>query len=157
MLPSLLTHTCTVGKWLDKPTFELLFCLFQPWQYTQSCKFSLNFDSIQIQSLAEKGIRSLPVYTSLDRFGRVSNSQPVYNHNMARRTPGGNTVPELFGAPPQKRLIIDPNESAYSRFMREEILAPQKLAGNISIITGVAVFAAGIFTARAWGDILVPA
>ncbi|KAI6032590.1 hypothetical protein F5J12DRAFT_177245 [Pisolithus orientalis] len=76
---------------------------------------------------------------------------------MARRAPPQNSVPGLFGASPPRRTIHDPNESALSRFIREEIFAPEKVSGNISIITGVAVFAAGVFSARTWGDILVPA
>ncbi|KAG6334859.1 hypothetical protein ID866_4235 [Astraeus odoratus] len=75
---------------------------------------------------------------------------------MARRAPQ-NATPGLFGAPPPRRAIHDPNESAFSRFIREEIWAPEKLPGNIGIVTGVAVFAAGVFAARTWGDILVPA
>ncbi|KAI6169741.1 hypothetical protein EDD17DRAFT_1520848 [Pisolithus thermaeus] len=74
---------------------------------------------------------------------------------MARRAAPQNPVPGLF-APPPRRAIHDPNESALSRFIREEILAPEKISGNISIVTGVAVFAAGVFSVRMWGDILVP-
>ncbi|KAI6038544.1 hypothetical protein EDC04DRAFT_1951321 [Pisolithus marmoratus] len=75
---------------------------------------------------------------------------------MSRRAAPQNSVPSLFGAPP-RRAIHDPNESALSRFMRDEIFAPEKVPGNISIVTGVVVFVAGVFAARTWGDILVPA
>ncbi|KIM54950.1 hypothetical protein SCLCIDRAFT_335422 [Scleroderma citrinum Foug A] len=76
---------------------------------------------------------------------------------MARRAAPQNAVPGLFAAPPPRRAIHDPNENAFSRFIREEIWAPEKLPGNVSIVTGVVVFAAGVFAARTWGDILVPA
>ncbi|KAH7908140.1 hypothetical protein BJ138DRAFT_1128688 [Hygrophoropsis aurantiaca] len=75
---------------------------------------------------------------------------------MARRAPA-NAAPALFSAPQPRRAIHDPNESAFSRFMREQILSPEKLPGNISIATGVAVFASGVFIARTWGDLLVAA
>ncbi|KAH7890249.1 hypothetical protein F5I97DRAFT_1798850 [Phlebopus sp. FC_14] len=75
---------------------------------------------------------------------------------MSRRT-ALNAGPALFGAPPPpRRAIHDPNESAFSRFLREQILAPEKLPGNMSILTGVSVFAVGVFAARTWGEILVP-
>ncbi|KAG1844524.1 hypothetical protein DFJ58DRAFT_706483 [Suillus subalutaceus] len=75
---------------------------------------------------------------------------------MARRTAPANATPAFFTAP-ARRQIVDPNESAFSRFIREQITAPEKLPGNISIVTGMSVFAAGIFVARTWGDMLVPA
>jgi hypothetical protein len=76
---------------------------------------------------------------------------------MARRAPApANATPAFFTAPPRRQLT-DPNESAFSRFFREQITAPEKLPGNLSILTGVSVFAAGIFVARTWGDMLVPA
>ncbi|KIJ63994.1 hypothetical protein HYDPIDRAFT_154964 [Hydnomerulius pinastri MD-312] len=74
---------------------------------------------------------------------------------MSRRAAPQNAA--LFGAPPPRRAINDPNESGFSRFMREQVWAPEKLPGNISILTGVGVFAAGVVAARTWGDILVPA
>ncbi|KAG1741622.1 hypothetical protein EDB19DRAFT_1875754 [Suillus lakei] len=75
---------------------------------------------------------------------------------MSRRAAPTNAAPAFFTAPP-RRQIVDPNESALSRFIREQITAPEKLPGNISIVTGMSVFAAGIFVARTWGDMLVPA
>ncbi|KAF8132865.1 hypothetical protein JVT61DRAFT_11195 [Boletus reticuloceps] len=74
---------------------------------------------------------------------------------MARRAPPQNAA--MFGVPPQRRALNDPNESAFSWFIREEVLAPEKLVGNISIFTAVGVFAAGVFAARTWGDLIVPA
>ncbi|EPQ61313.1 hypothetical protein GLOTRDRAFT_54228 [Gloeophyllum trabeum ATCC 11539] len=51
----------------------------------------------------------------------------------------------------------DPDESAFSRFMREQIFAPEKLPGNINIATAVSLFGFGIFAVRTWGDLLLPA
>ncbi|KZS91806.1 hypothetical protein SISNIDRAFT_515872 [Sistotremastrum niveocremeum HHB9708] len=75
---------------------------------------------------------------------------------MSRR--GAPPNQSLFG-PPQSshRAIHDPNESAFSTFMREEVWAPEKLPGNISILTGVAVFVAGIVSVRLWGEVMIPA
>ncbi|KAG2343407.1 hypothetical protein BDR05DRAFT_1059631 [Suillus weaverae] len=72
---------------------------------------------------------------------------------MTRRAAPANATPAFFTAP-ARRQIADPNESALSRFIREQITAPEKLPGNISIVTGMSVFAAGIFVARTWGDML---
>lgn len=74
---------------------------------------------------------------------------------MARRAPPPNAA--MFGVPPPRRTLQDPNESAFSRFIREEVFAPEKFAGNISISVAVGVFAAGVLVARTWGDLLVPA
>ncbi|KAL5534858.1 hypothetical protein ACEPAG_1323 [Sanghuangporus baumii] len=54
------------------------------------------------------------------------------------------------GAPPHARGRVtdakqNENESAFSRFFREEIVAPQYIAGNINILTSIAIFAAGVF------------
>ncbi|KAK7461784.1 hypothetical protein VKT23_008216 [Stygiomarasmius scandens] len=53
--------------------------------------------------------------------------------------------------------LPDPDESSFSRFMREEVWAPEKLPGNISFVTGIGLFAAGVFAVRNWGDMLIPA
>ncbi|KAF8642474.1 hypothetical protein AX16_009475 [Volvariella volvacea WC 439] len=55
------------------------------------------------------------------------------------------------------RRLQDPDESAFSRFLRTEVWAPEKLPGNISIVTAVGVFAAGIFAVRTWGDLMIVA
>ncbi|KAL5534932.1 hypothetical protein ACEPAF_3022 [Sanghuangporus sanghuang] len=57
------------------------------------------------------------------------------------------------GAPPHARgRVTDAKQqqekedgSAFSRFFREEIVAPQYIAGNINILTSIAIFAAGVF------------
>ncbi|TFY72334.1 hypothetical protein EVG20_g649 [Dentipellis fragilis] len=78
---------------------------------------------------------------------------------MARRSapPGSGpayyTPGHLTRGPPQP----DPNESVVSRFFREQIFAPEKLPGNINILTGVGMFVGGIMLARKYGDLLVPA
>ena len=53
--------------------------------------------------------------------------------------------------------LTNPNESALSTFLREQIFAPEKLPGNINILTGVGVFLGGILFVRRWGDMLIPA
>ncbi|KAI0641220.1 hypothetical protein C8Q79DRAFT_329078 [Trametes meyenii] len=73
---------------------------------------------------------------------------------MSRRAAPGGVSP--FGVP-QRRAIHDPNESAFSRFLREEIWAPENLPGNISILTAVSVFFGGIAAIRTWGELMIPA
>jgi hypothetical protein len=43
------------------------------------------------------------------------------------------------------------------RFIQTQILAPEKLPGNISILTGVGMFVGGILAARTWGELMIPA
>jgi hypothetical protein len=43
------------------------------------------------------------------------------------------------------------------RFLRTEVLAPEKLPGNISIASAVGLFVGGIIAIRTWGDLMVPA
>ena len=92
-----------------------------------------------------------------ERFKQLIRQRLAQIIVMARRAAPQNAVPGLFAAPPPRRAIHDPSESAFSRFVREEIWAPEKLPGNIGIVTGTVVFVAGVFAARTWGDILVPA
>ena len=79
---------------------------------------------------------------------------------MARRSAPPGSGPAYmqpsFGGAPRGRLhdVKPENESALSRFYREQIVSPQYLPGNISILTSVAVFAAGVFAVRQWGDVL---
>ncbi|KAG1814618.1 uncharacterized protein BJ212DRAFT_342449 [Suillus subaureus] len=98
----------------------------------------------------------LPLGTSVHSTFFHSQSTTPQKHSMARRAAPANATPAFFAAP-ARRQIVDPNESALSRFIREQITAPEKLPGNISIVTGMSVFVAGIFVARTWGDMLVPA
>ncbi|KAI0716141.1 hypothetical protein C8T65DRAFT_572376, partial [Cerioporus squamosus] len=62
-----------------------------------------------------------------------------------------------FGLAPPRRVAHDPNESAISRFMREEIFSPENLPGNLSILTSVVVFFGGIAAIRTWGELMIPA
>ncbi|KIY68313.1 hypothetical protein CYLTODRAFT_314855, partial [Cylindrobasidium torrendii FP15055 ss-10] len=48
-------------------------------------------------------------------------------------------------------------KSGFASFLDEEVWAPEKLAGNISIVTAVTVFLGGIAVVRTWGDIFIPA
>lgn len=77
---------------------------------------------------------------------------------MGRRSAPPNSGPAYLSPHPHpgagRRQLHDPNESALSRFMREQIWAPEKMPGNISILTGVGVFAGGIVVARTMGDFL---
>lgn len=77
---------------------------------------------------------------------------------MARRSAPPNSGPAYIsknqGAP--RRAINDPNESAFSRFLREQIYAPDKLPGNISVLTGMSMFIGGILAVRKWGALMVP-
>jgi len=43
------------------------------------------------------------------------------------------------------------------RFLHNEILASEKLQGNISILTGVTLFFGGIAAVRTWGELMIPA
>jgi hypothetical protein len=57
----------------------------------------------------------------------------------------------------QRRALNDPNESAFSRFLREEVWAPDKMSGNLSIMTGIGMFIGGIVAVRTWGELMIPA
>jgi hypothetical protein len=56
-----------------------------------------------------------------------------------------------------RRAIADANESTFSRFLREQVWAPEKIQGNLNILTAVSLFAGGIAVARFWGDMLIHA
>ncbi|KAI0820601.1 hypothetical protein BC628DRAFT_1413005 [Trametes gibbosa] len=71
---------------------------------------------------------------------------------MSRRAPAVSP----FGVP-QRRAIHDPNETAFSRFMREQVWGPENLPGNISILTAATVFLGGIAVIRTWGELMIPA
>ena len=83
-------------------------------------------------------------------------SSPILTQKPAmsrRAAPGG----PLFATQPQRRVVHDPNESAFSRFLREEIFSPENLPGNVNILTSVAVFFGGIAAMRTWGELMIPA
>ncbi|OZJ04953.1 hypothetical protein BZG36_01778 [Bifiguratus adelaidae] len=52
-----------------------------------------------------------------------------------------------------KRQIKD-NESAFARFVRTEITAPEKRQGNINIAISLTVFTGAIVFLRNFGDLL---
>ncbi|KAH8992406.1 hypothetical protein EDB92DRAFT_1857794 [Lactarius akahatsu] len=78
---------------------------------------------------------------------------------MARRAAPPHSGPAYYtpaqltrsGAP-----LVDPSESAWSRFVRTQIFAPDKLPGNINIVAGVGLFVGGILVVRRWGELFVP-
>lgn len=76
---------------------------------------------------------------------------------MARRAAPPGSGPAYYSGAPARRALNDPNESKFSAFMREEIWAPEKLPGNLSILTGVVVFFGGIAAIRTWGEMMIPA
>ncbi|KDQ51361.1 hypothetical protein JAAARDRAFT_140321 [Jaapia argillacea MUCL 33604] len=81
---------------------------------------------------------------------------------MARRSAPPNSGPAYLSPHPSaarggRAALHDADESAFTRFLREQIWSPEKLPGNLSILTGVGVFAAGIVAVRTWGDLLLPA
>ncbi|KAK0491625.1 hypothetical protein IW261DRAFT_1324341 [Armillaria novae-zelandiae] len=78
---------------------------------------------------------------------------------MARRSAPPNSGPAYIpkNQHVQRRAIHDPDESAFTRFLREEVYAPEKLPGNISIVVGVSTFIGGILAVRTWGEYMVPA
>ncbi|CEL52738.1 hypothetical protein RSOLAG1IB_11081 [Rhizoctonia solani AG-1 IB] len=52
---------------------------------------------------------------------------------------------------------VDPNEGGFSSFMRTEVWAADKRAGNLSLLTGVGLFFGSIVLVRNFGDLLIPA
>ena len=80
---------------------------------------------------------------------------------MARRSAAPNSGPAYYSRSavtgrPGIQDLDDVEMSAFSRFMNEEVWAPEKLPGNIAIVTSVGVFAAGVFFVRKFGDLIIP-
>ncbi|KZV75220.1 hypothetical protein PENSPDRAFT_103274 [Peniophora sp. CONT] len=76
---------------------------------------------------------------------------------MARRAAPPGSGPAYYNPSALTRgPSNDPNESAFSRFLREQIFSPEKLPGNISIATGLGVFFGGILVMRRYGQLMVP-
>ncbi|PPQ96098.1 hypothetical protein CVT26_004730 [Gymnopilus dilepis] len=90
-------------------------------------------------------------------FETLSATTTITTKEMARR--GAPAAHPSYLPHPQHdvRALNDPNESAFSRFLRTEVFAPEKLPGNISIASALGVFFGGIVVIRTWGDLLVPA
>ncbi|KAI0042011.1 hypothetical protein FA95DRAFT_1500605 [Auriscalpium vulgare] len=76
---------------------------------------------------------------------------------MARRAAPPHSGPAYYTPAqiPGRGAPLD--ETAWGRFVREQIFAPEKLPGNISIVVGVSMFMSGIAIVRRWGELLVPA
>ncbi|KAJ7262913.1 hypothetical protein C8J57DRAFT_444807 [Mycena rebaudengoi] len=75
---------------------------------------------------------------------------------MARRSAPPNSGPAYVQQNP-RRTLADPDETAFGRFLREEIFAPEKMGGNLSLVTGIGMFIGGILAVRTWGHMMVPA
>ncbi|EAU87148.1 hypothetical protein CC1G_05837 [Coprinopsis cinerea okayama7 len=75
---------------------------------------------------------------------------------MARRAAPPAEPAYLPHIPSQGRRLGNPDESGFSRFIREEIFSPEKLPGNLSILTASVLFAGGIAAVRTWGELMVP-
>ncbi|KAI0684097.1 hypothetical protein BC835DRAFT_1391581 [Cytidiella melzeri] len=75
---------------------------------------------------------------------------------MARRAAPPHAGPAYYSGAPPRGALADPNESFFSAFLKEEVFAPEKLPGNLSILTGVAVFLGGIAAIRTFGEFMIP-
>ena len=83
---------------------------------------------------------------------------------MARRAAPPNSGPAYYtpahlarnGGGGPNGSLVDPNESAWSRFLRTQVFAPDKLPGNVNIAAGVGLFVGGVFVVRRWGELFVP-
>ncbi|KAI5886391.1 uncharacterized protein SCHCODRAFT_02591568 [Schizophyllum commune H4-8] len=53
-------------------------------------------------------------------------------------------------------LVVLPRLPLYMVLTHTQITSPEKIAGNLSILTGVTVFLAGIFAVRTWGENMIP-
>ena len=76
---------------------------------------------------------------------------------MARRAAPPGAGPAYYSGAPSRGQLPDPDESAITGFLREEIFSPEKFPGNLSILTGVAMFFGGIAAMRTWGELMIPA
>jgi hypothetical protein len=75
---------------------------------------------------------------------------------MARRSAPPN-LGEYIPLHALRRTLADPDESTFSRFVREQIWASEKVAGNFNTLTSVGMFVGGIIAVRTWGDLMLPA
>ncbi|KAJ7035203.1 hypothetical protein C8F04DRAFT_541612 [Mycena alexandri] len=77
---------------------------------------------------------------------------------MARRNAPPNSGPAYIQqSQSQRRTLADPDETAFARFLREEVWAQDKRVGNLSLLTGVGMFVGAIVAIRKWGGMMVPA
>ena len=83
---------------------------------------------------------------------------------MARRSAPPHSGPAYYtpahlarnGSANHGGALVDPNESAWARFLRTQVFAPDKLPGNVNIVAGVGLFVGGILVVRRWGEMFVP-
>ncbi len=73
---------------------------------------------------------------------------------MARRAAPPHSGPAYYSG---RGALPDTDESSFSTFIRDQVFAPEKLPGNVNIVTGVALFFGGIFAIRTWGELMIPA
>lgn len=104
-------------------------------------------------------ILSVSVPRGLPAAPPLNSTNPL--EPMARRSAAPNSGPAYYSRSavtdrPGIQDLDDVETSAFSRFMNEEIWAPEKLPGNIAIVTSVGAFAAGIFFVRKFGDLIIP-
>ena len=102
---------------------------------------------------------SVSIPRGCQQLHRSSFTNP--SESMARRSAAPNSGPAYYSRSavtgrPGIQDLNDAETSAFSRFMNEEIWAPEKLPGNIAIVTSVGVFAAGVFFVRKFGDLIIP-
>lgn len=76
---------------------------------------------------------------------------------MARRNPKGAQPAPPYLTTSSYGATSRTDESAWMRFIREQILAPENRAGNWGIATGVTLFAGAIIGVRLYGEALAPA
>ncbi|KAG5635444.1 hypothetical protein H0H81_011237 [Sphagnurus paluster] len=79
---------------------------------------------------------------------------------MARRSAPPASGSSYVPHPSQRRAVgggDNEDQSAFSRFIQEQILSPEKLPGNLNMLTGLTMFIGGIFAVRTWGELMVPA
>jgi hypothetical protein len=52
--------------------------------------------------------------------------------------------------------VNDDEQGFVGKFIQEEVMNPEKFAGNLSIVASVGLFVADVVFARNWGEILLP-
>jgi hypothetical protein len=52
--------------------------------------------------------------------------------------------------------VDDDEQGFFGKFIQEEVMNPEKFAGNLSIVASVGLFVVGVVFARNWGEILLP-
>jgi hypothetical protein len=77
---------------------------------------------------------------------------------MARRGAPPPSARGARGAPPHLVAGNDDDDAGvFARFVRDELTAPDKLPGNISVAAALALFFGGVWGVRTFGELMVPA